>query len=325
MPLQNLLAVGAMSIMYKVQRLGPQNVLHKYEPFLTDPAVCVALYLLASALCLTASCVVYMYGYSKFASFVEREGDRHSIRLRAEGPFTTLWSYFPHCSAMCVLIALAVVNAPLLYDFTLIYKVCYTSTLLFYSTVVVDQTDQIFFLCFQGSLDGAVLLHVVSTILHLFFWIVMWLFLTAKQSWRFKLRVTVGRAVVRGARSIKLANDVDLQNRAAAAAAAAAGGDAGDAESATAMLIVSHGKSYTVSDAHPKKLIMSTLARAAIERDKAMEEAEEAAGSGEECLGNSSTAARRARNTGGGTQQSPARQVTFEGDSNRPATMGSPR
>ena len=35
-------------------------------------------------------------------------------------------TYFPHCSAMCVLIALAVCNAPLLYDFTLIYKVRHT-------------------------------------------------------------------------------------------------------------------------------------------------------------------------------------------------------
>ena len=57
------------------------------------------------------------------------------------------------------------------------------------------------------------LLHVICTILHLFFWVVMWLFLTVKQRWRFKLRVTVGRAVVRDARSVKLVNDVDLQNR----------------------------------------------------------------------------------------------------------------
>ncbi len=78
---------------------------------------------LSCSLCLTASCVVYMYGYAKFASFLDRDVDRRSVRLRAEGPFTSLWAYFPHCSAMCLLIALAVVNAPLLYDFTLIYKV----------------------------------------------------------------------------------------------------------------------------------------------------------------------------------------------------------
>ena len=71
---------------------------------------------------------------------------------------------------MCVLIALAVCNGPLLYDYTLIYK---------------------------GSLDGTVLACVIGTILHLFLWIVVWLFLTVKQQWTFKLRVTVGHYMVR--------------------------------------------------------------------------------------------------------------------------------
>ena len=53
-------------------------------------------------------------------SYVESEREKHSILIR-EGR-TTLWSYFAHCSAMCVLIALAVCNGPLLYDYTLIYK-----------------------------------------------------------------------------------------------------------------------------------------------------------------------------------------------------------
>ena len=127
-----------------------------------------------------SSCVVYMYGYHKFMTFVDSEREKHSVVL----PRTSLWddemnflpcqdilyensmlmlfnfqihikfisllknlsqnlqylystkliklknsiylrarTYFPHCSAMCVLIALAVCNAPLLYDFTLIYKV----------------------------------------------------------------------------------------------------------------------------------------------------------------------------------------------------------
>ena len=65
----------------------------------------------------------------------------------------------------------------------------------------------------QGSLDSAVLTCVVTTILHLFLWIVVWLCLTMKQSWKFKLRVTIGKNVVKSARSIKLLNDVDLQNQ----------------------------------------------------------------------------------------------------------------
>ena len=58
---------------------------------------------------------------SQFMAFVETERIKHTIMLR-EGK-TSLWSYFSHCSAMCVLIALAVCQGPLLYDYTLIYKV----------------------------------------------------------------------------------------------------------------------------------------------------------------------------------------------------------
>jgi hypothetical protein len=162
-------------------------------------------------------------------AFVETEREKHNVVL----PRTSLWAYFPHCAAMCVLIALAVCNGPILYDFTLIYK---------------------------GSLDGAVLSSVIATILHLFLWIVVWLFLTVKQSWTFKLRVTVSRAAVRSARSIKLLNDVDLTN---------------DGGRDDIMMIVANGKAFTVAEEGPKRLIMNTLARAAIERDKAMEVGEE--------------------------------------------------
>ena len=78
------------------------------------------LYLLSCVIVTSSSCVLYMYGYQKFMSYVESEREKHSILIR-EGR-TTLWSYFAHCSAMCVLIALAVCNGPLLYDYTLIYK-----------------------------------------------------------------------------------------------------------------------------------------------------------------------------------------------------------
>lgn len=231
---QHLLSVGGISVMYKVQVLGPQNVLHKYEPFLLNPPICMLLYLLGCVIVTSSSSVVYMYGYHKFVTFVGAEREKHNIILR-EGR-TSLWAYFPHCSAMCVLIALAVCNGPLLYDYTLVYK---------------------------GSLDGAVLTAVIATILHLFFWIVVWLFLTLKQSWTFKLRVTVGRATVKSARSIKLLNDVDMDN------------EEREDDADAAMMIVAFGKSFTVSDPTPKKLIMNTLARAAIERDRALEDEDE--------------------------------------------------
>ena len=99
----------------------------------------------------------------------------------AEGK-TSLWMYFPHTAAMCTLIALAVCNGPLLYDFTIIYKVTIMIVIIIIMTTIS-----------KGSLDGTVLVFVIATVLHLFLWIVTWLFLTVKMTWKFKLRVTVGR------------------------------------------------------------------------------------------------------------------------------------
>ena len=85
--------------------LGPQNVLHKYEPFLLNKPICMLLYCLSCIIVTMSSCVLYMYGYQKFMAFISLERDKNNIVLR-EGR-TSLWSYFSHCSAMCVLIALA--------------------------------------------------------------------------------------------------------------------------------------------------------------------------------------------------------------------------
>ena len=51
-----------------------------------------------------------------------------SVNFRVAGK-TSLWLYFPHTAAMCTLIALAVCNGPLLYDFTIIYKVHHIAVL----------------------------------------------------------------------------------------------------------------------------------------------------------------------------------------------------
>ena len=212
--------------------IGPQNVLHKYEPFLLNTPISMLLYLLSCMIVTASSSVIYMYGYQKFMAFLQTEREKKTILL-AEGK-TSLWLYFPHTAAMCTLIALAVCNGPLLYDFTIIYK---------------------------GSLDGTVLVFVIATVLHLFLWIVTWLFLTVKMTWKFKLRVTVGRAAVHNAKSIKLVNDIDLHHQPV------------DKENAP-MLIVGFGKTFTVHDPAPKKLIMRTLAKAAMETDRALEEEE---------------------------------------------------
>lgn len=138
------------------------------------------------------------------------------------------WGYFTHCAALCVFLAIAICNAPLLYDYTVVYR---------------------------GSLDGAIFACIVGIVLHLFLWLILWIFLTIKQTWIFKLRVTIGRATVRSARSVKLVTDVDLIT--------AKDGDEG---SSAPLLVVGNGRTYTIADNSPKKAIMSVIQKAAMER-----------------------------------------------------------
>lgn len=136
------------------------------------------------------------------------------------------WGYFTHCAALCILVAIGVCEAPLLYDFTLIYR---------------------------GSLDVLVLVVILSSILHLFVWVLLWLILTLKQHWQFKLRVTVGQATVRSAQSIRLLTDVQLASKYQDYAS-------------VPLLVVGHGRTYAIEEANSKKAIMTVIQRNAIEK-----------------------------------------------------------
>jgi len=224
--LQSLLAFAGVSVLYKVQVVGAAKslpLLRTPQPFLLNAHVTLALFVLSNVLVLASSLVLYLYGYGRFNSFLRTEQERRVVVLSGAGGAN--WGYFTHCAALCVLLALAVCNAPLLFDYTLVYR---------------------------GSLDGAILATAVGAILHLFLWILLWLLLTLKQRWDFKLRVTVGRATVRSARSVKLVTDVDLVS---------AHHDALEAP----LLVVGNGRTYTITDISPKKAIMSVIQRAALE------------------------------------------------------------
>lgn len=79
--------------------------------------------------------------------------------------------------------------------------------------------------------------------------------LTVKQKWIFQLRVTIGRAAVRSARSVKLVTDVDLVS------------STRHVDEATApLLVVGGGRTYTVADSSPKRAIVNVIQKAAIER-----------------------------------------------------------
>ncbi|XP_024224587.1 protein tincar isoform X2 [Bombus impatiens] len=243
---QSLLAYIGMSVLYKVQVMGPLKVLpvlrQQYRTisttssistifgdsyFLLNPHVTLVLFALSSLLVLCSSMVMYFYAYGRFTAFLSQERERRII-LSKENRNGNGWMYFIHCTALCVFLSIAICSAPLLYDYSVVYR---------------------------GSLDGAILACVVATVLHLFLWLLLWIFLTIKQRWTFKLRVTIGRATVRSARSVKLVTDVDLLS-------------ARDDEDGTnaPLLVVGNGRTYTIADASPKKAIMSVIQKAAIER-----------------------------------------------------------
>ncbi|CAK9800317.1 Protein tincar, partial [Anthophora quadrimaculata] len=195
--------------------------------FLLNPHVTLVLFALSSLLVLCSSMVMYFYAYGRFMAFLNQERERRVI-LPKETRNGNGWVYFIHCTALCVFLAIAICSAPLLYDYSVVYR---------------------------GSLDGVILACIVATVLHLFLWLLLWIFLTIKQRWTFKLRVTIGRATVRSARSVKLVTDVDLLS-------------ARDDEDGTSapLLVVGNGRTYTIADASPKKAIMSVIQKAAVER-----------------------------------------------------------
>lgn len=242
--IQTLLAFAGMSILYKVQVIGPWKTLpllkHQpggfspnggMSPFLLNPQVTLALYLLSILLVLSSSLVLYLYGHTRFNSFLNRQRQRVAIELK--DTHNSTWTTFTHCAALCVLLSVCLCTGPLLYDYTVVYK---------------------------GSLDAVVLLCIIGGICHLFAWIVLWLFLTVKQKWIFKLRVTVAKASFSDAPSVKLVTDLDLQRK-----------PHSDDPAVEPLVVVGHGQTYVVNDLSPKKAIMGVLRKQAAGRRYKME------------------------------------------------------
>ena len=65
-------------LLLQVHMIGPQNVLHKYEPFLLNTPISMLLYLLSSIIVTASSSVIYMYGYQKFMAFISQEREKQA-------------------------------------------------------------------------------------------------------------------------------------------------------------------------------------------------------------------------------------------------------
>ncbi|CAH1156014.1 unnamed protein product [Phaedon cochleariae] len=236
-----LLSFAGMSILYKVHVVGVWKALPLLKhnsrvynfgsptPFLLNSEVTFSLYILSTLLVLTSSIVLYFYGHTRFNAFLNVQRESKIISIKEEGN-SNLWSYFTHCAALCILLSIGICNAPLIHDYTVVYR---------------------------GSLDDVTLICIIGGILHLFFWIVIWLFLTIKQKWTFKIRITIGRATVRESRSLRLVHDVHL----------ASNSDDSPA-SHDPLLVVGHGRTYAVSETSPKRAIMGAVHKAVLGRSK---------------------------------------------------------
>uniref|UniRef100_A0A182Q6E5 Protein tincar n=1 Tax=Anopheles farauti TaxID=69004 RepID=A0A182Q6E5_9DIPT len=148
-----LLSLAGACVLYKLQTLG-QALPLQAPALILNGTVTIALTILALILTIASSMVLYLYGHGKLAAKVR---DRRMITAKQSAD---VWAYFAHCSSLCFVLALAVVKAPLMHDLCATYR---------------------------GSLDGAVLAAALGSVVHLFLWIVLWLGLTAKRRWHFKL------------------------------------------------------------------------------------------------------------------------------------------
>lgn len=168
--------------------------------------------------------------------FLNHECKRRVILSKEKRTENTSWSYITHTAAICIFFAIGICSAPLIYDYSVVYR---------------------------GSLDGIVLACIVVTIIHLSFCLILWILLAIKNHWVFKIQVTIGRTTVRSDRYLKLVTDVDMM----------AGGkqDNNDDDCVAPLLVVDNGRTYTVAENSPKKAIMGVIQKAAIDQDTRLE------------------------------------------------------
>ncbi|CAL4158417.1 unnamed protein product, partial [Meganyctiphanes norvegica] len=187
------------------------------ESFILTLPATVFMQVVAVIVITSSASSVYFYGYQKFTQFLTKSQQRYHISFDGKTADLHIWG--PHCAALCVLVGMIIFNGPLLWDLSTLYR---------------------------GSLDAVVLASIVTTITHIIAWIVLWLGFTLKVKWTFNLRVTVARACVSSARSIKLVSDVELMTTK-------------DIATKTPLLVIGGGKAYAITDQMPAKSIMNVV------------------------------------------------------------------
>ncbi|XP_037781938.1 uncharacterized protein LOC119578425 [Penaeus monodon] len=181
--------------------------------------------------CIASGSVLYLYGFVKFNAFLNAEKEKYHI-LSKHG-HQTPWSYWPHCWGLTVLVVMTASAAPLVHDWTIMYRT---------------------------SLDASVLAATISTIFHLFLWILLWMALTVKSKWYFKLRVQISKTIVTNTHSIRLVNEVQLSKQVE------------DTEGP--VMVIGAGKTYLLQEGSPKRSLMKLVMHTVTEKKARGEEEE---------------------------------------------------
>ncbi|RXG69986.1 Protein tincar [Armadillidium vulgare] len=216
--IQTIVVIVAFSILYKYQ--VNSSYLHSdyNEDFLSSPLSCLMICILSVLTLTISSSALYFYGYQRFATFLDKSRKRFHI-MYSDTPLV-LRPYTARLSALATFLCFCFSLGPLLWDFVILYR--------------------------KSEGNKIVLTAIVSTIFYLSLWVVLWIILSIKSAWVFKLRVTVARAFVSSARSIKLVNDVEMTHN--------------ESENALApILIVGSGRAVAIRDPVPKKTIMGLV------------------------------------------------------------------
>ncbi|KAM7359299.1 transmembrane protein tincar isoform 2-T2 [Cochliomyia hominivorax] len=115
--------------------------------------VTLALFLLSVLLILSSSMVMYLYGHGRLSAKVR---ERSIISLKSNES----WIYFAHCASLCYVLALSVVKVPLLNDLSATYRY---------------------------NLHCPTFMAALVSVMNILLWIIIWLGLSIKRKWNFKL------------------------------------------------------------------------------------------------------------------------------------------
>merc|ERR1712013_105250 len=136
--------------------------------------------------------------------------------------------YLSNISAMILFVLIITCTAPIMVDCVIIY---------------------------MDTMNTIMIIFVIFTVLHLFFWIFLWVIFTVMPAWRFKLRFSVSGNILGSNNSINLVYDIHHSKNTK---------DTNDGM----MIVMHHGNIVAVQSKSTKKQIMQIIAKYAMEVDQ---------------------------------------------------------